>query len=1107
MKKEVCIGLLVGGIFLASFLSAQDSPDWLRSIQLFQMFKGYFIQPCPILSSVPFTGQGWGVYFPNDLYEYTFLQEIASWHQNNRPYLSMGATTILYYDSAIGVPNSHRMRDLEGHEVEYMGCKRYTPASLAWRNFVKQANRRAIDLGVDGIQFDEGQVTPLLMCDWNAQPATFDSVTMVDFRDYLASKYTQTELLARFGISDITAFRFDEYIRSHGLQESWNKEPFTGLGAEFFQYLIAETRDYFRELRDDAKTYAWEKYRRAIVFSSNPCFAPEGYMLVDIMDYFIAEDFPFDPRDPFSYTDIKAIKGMRDWPVFVIPEPKEPGLPLQTKNMMRFLLADIYGAGGEMAFGEKLSEGILHTGANAIEVDFETFGRYARFILGHRALYEGLTPIASVALVNGHASRLSRYWPIQGGGNIDFGFSFTGAGLLLGDSDIPFDCVFAPDARFCDLPKLTVDRLKAYSVVILPRVFEIDDGQAQIFLDYMAQGGTLVAFGAVATHSPDGTRAHRSEWEALQQSEGEKRFGQGRFVYEPVDLGEAYLLGGELTPEQALTRFQTLISSYVNPEYWIANDSGVYTRGGVMAFPYRNAQGHTMLHLVNYDYDPFQDRFVEKENLEIGVRMDTSRTWEAVYFSPDESAPVHLALSSDPRGVCVHLPRLEAYGILVFQENASPPVIHARTPGSDTILVGGETLLFSVTASDPDGNPLHYAWSVDGLPMEAQGPSMRFETTHANQGERIVTVTVTDGKHAVEVQWQVTIQPYRFPKILVDEAHGERNTMNPDRALLLNPEHPDWVLMRRLKEKMEKDFLVSLHLQGSIQPALLDSVNVLMICSPDSVFRPEEIQTVEAFVRQGGSLLWIGDVGLPDCVNDLLSRFGLTFDPIVLCAPGGVSPAFVDARTFPEHPAFPVPAAFSMSWAGSFSRVPSDAAIAWSDSTTWRDLDWDLVHDEVEPRGPFPVVVAFLYGKGWIVALSDNSFNDGVLSWEGSPNDDLLLSALAWLTQGVNRVSPVFNPERSIPKVLTLAPLYPNPFNGEVTLQIAMPVPARITLRVYDVRGRLVRQLVDAKWSEGIHFLRWDGRDDGGLEVSSGLYLFVLSGPDIRLARKGILLR
>lgn len=83
--------------------------------------------------------------------------------------------------------------------------------------------------------------------------------------------------------------------------------------------MIAETKDYFREIRDDAKDYALQQYGRSIVFSGNPNFIVEGYFLADVMDYFLSEDYPFDPRDPFSYTDIKSVLCMKGWPIFVIP--------------------------------------------------------------------------------------------------------------------------------------------------------------------------------------------------------------------------------------------------------------------------------------------------------------------------------------------------------------------------------------------------------------------------------------------------------------------------------------------------------------------------------------------------------------------------------------------------------------------------------------------------------------------------------------------------------------------------------------------------------------------------------------------------------------------
>lgn len=313
--------------------------------------------------------------------------------------------------------------------------------------------------------------------------------------------------------------------------------------------------------------------------------------------------------------------------------------------------------------------------------------------------------------------------------------------------------------------------------------------------------------------------------------------------------------------------------------------------------------------------------------------------------------------------------------------------------------------------------------------------------------------------------------------------------------------------MSLLKEKMQADFLVSLHLEGLIQSSVLDSVDVLMICAPDSLFHPEEIQAIEVFVRQGGGLLWIGDAGLPDFVNDLLFQFGLGFDPVVLCDLGGFNPAFLDISHFSTHPVWPSPCAFSMGWGGTFSTIRSDAAIAWSHSTSWKDLNWNLQYDSGEPQGPFAVILAFPYGEGRVVALSDNSLNDGVLTWEGSTNDDLVLSLLRWLTERVNQTSVVSLPGSDAPNTWALDPAYPNPFNTGVFLRIRMPVSARIVVRVYDVRGRLVRHLLDESRQEGTHLIHWDGKDDAGRAVASGMYLFTLVAQGNQWVRKATLLK
>jgi flagellar hook assembly protein FlgD len=60
---------------------------------------------------------------------------------------------------------------------------------------------------------------------------------------------------------------------------------------------------------------------------------------------------------------------------------------------------------------------------------------------------------------------------------------------------------------------------------------------------------------------------------------------------------------------------------------------------------------------------------------------------------------------------------------------------------------------------------------------------------------------------------------------------------------------------------------------------------------------------------------------------------------------------------------------------------------------------------------------------------------------------------------------------------------------GESEITFALPAAARVELRVYDVRGRLVRTLVNEARAEGVHHEGWNGRDEKGRPVASGVYL------------------
>ncbi len=89
---------------------------------------------------------------------------------------------------------------------------------------------------------------------------------------------------------------------------------------------------------------------------------------------------------------------------------------------------------------------------------------------------------------------------------------------------------------------------------------------------------------------------------------------------------------------------------------------------------------------------------------------------------------------------------------------------------------------------------------------------------------------------------------------------------------------------------------------------------------------------------------------------------------------------------------------------------------------------------------------------------------------------------------------------------LTLAN-YPNPFNPLTTITFALPQEAHTRLEIFDVRGERVAVLLDEPRPAGTQQVRWDGRDDRGREVPSGLYFARLAAGDLVTSRKLTLAR
>ena len=105
------------------------------------------------------------------------------------------------------------------------------------------------------------------------------------------------------------------------------------------------------------------------------------------------------------------------------------------------------------------------------------------------------------------------------------------------------------------------------------------------------------------------------------------------------------------------------------------------------------------------------------------------------------------------------------------------------------------------------------------------------------------------------------------------------------------------------------------------------------------------------------------------------------------------------------------------------------------------------------------------------------------------------------------RGSPPADGGEERPVEYALSQNWPNPFNPVTSLRYGMPEAGDVALRVYDAAGRLVRTLVDGEKGEGYHEETWDGTDDAGVRLGSGVYFAKLEVNGAVRTQKLVLLK
>ena len=152
----------------------------------------------------------------------------------------------------------------------------------------------------------------------------------------------------------------------------------------------------------------------------------------------------------------------------------------------------------------------------------------------------------------------------------------------------------------------------------------------------------------------------------------------------------------------------------------------------------------------------------------------------------------------------------------------------------------------------------------------------------------------------------------------------------------------------------------------------------------------------------------------------------------------------------------------------------------------------------------------------------DYWITDLTLSWSLSDliaqTDTVNVASGSWLIQATDgeffkdsnsgESTPFsINGSALIPEDFILSQNYPNPFSSSTTIQYDLPESQKVVIKIYDVRGRLIKVVVDEEQNAGFKNVNWDATNEDGDKVSSGVYFYQITTKKNNKARKMLLIR
>jgi len=192
---------------------------------------------------------------------------------------------------------------------------------------------------------------------------------------------------------------------------------------------------------------------------------------------------------------------------------------------------------------------------------------------------------------------------------------------------------------------------------------------------------------------------------------------------------------------------------------------------------------------------------------------------------------------------------------------------------------------------------------------------------------------------------------------------------------------------------------------------------------------------------------------------------------------------------------------------------------AWSPDGKWIAFCLDsgsYIPNPSEPWNEFyidHVWIADYRGTGHgLYKVTGGLFSDRTPAW--SPNSDTIYFVRSdgdqydiWKVEAFEPLSIEIDNSNPLPNKFSLDQNYPNPFNNITNIRFEIPFKEKVSLKIYNVLGKEVKLLIDNELSSGTYHVTWDGTDNKGQTVSSGVYFYKFSSESFIKERKMVLVK